>query len=90
MNKMLRIKSDGMTGRGAKITTADGSEVPGVTSCDISLKPDMKTFATLDIMLASVDVLAHPLLGLETVRAAAKFYGYELVQDSLGYEDVKW
>lgn len=79
---MIRIvmPPSGKTGIGTKVTTPDGAEIEGITSIDISLRPDSLVTAKVEVLTAGIDLPAHPLLGLETVRAAADAYGFVLVQ----------
>lgn len=78
MNKLLRVTAPGPTGWGTRIETADGAKVPGIRSCRINIEPDDIIIAEIDIVVEAVDVMVHPLLGLETIRAAALAHGYEL------------
>lgn len=78
---MIRIVTPptGTTGHGTRITTPDGTEIEGITGIDISLRPNAIVMAKVEVMMAGLDLTAHPLLGLETVRAAADAYGFALV-----------
>jgi hypothetical protein len=64
---------------GTKILAEDGSNISGVTAVDIAIRPNDAVTATLEIYTAGLDIHAHPLLGLETVRAAAEAHGFVLV-----------
>ena len=81
---MIRIKSNGPIGVGAEITTEDGTPVQGVRSVNLRLAPDELVTADMEVIVGQVDVTAHPLLGLETLRDAAAAHGYALV----AYDDA--
>ena len=76
---MIRIKCKGGTSHGAQITTADGQPIRGVSDLSLRMSPNDLVRADLEIIVGAVDVLAHPLLGLETVEAAAAAHGFRLV-----------
>jgi sporulation protein YlmC with PRC-barrel domain len=75
---MIRIKSrSGLIG--ATVETEDGVPIGGITELKISIQAGDITRAVVDIHPGSFDVLAHPLLSLESVKHAAAVYGYALV-----------
>lgn len=75
---MIRIISTGDKADGTLIETQDGSLITGVTSIHIEILPYSVVIATLSIHTQAVDIEAHPLLTLPTLRAAAAHYGFEL------------
>ena len=77
---MIRIKCEGGTSHGAKITTADGQPISGVSDLTLRMAPDDLVRAELEIIVGAVDVLAHPLLGPETLETAAAAHGYRVVK----------
>lgn len=69
------------TGQGTKFFNADGVEVEDVSRCVITIAPDEVLQAELRIAVGQVkDVCAHPLLDLETVKAAAERHGFVLIE----------
>ena len=64
----------------AQITTADGQPISGVSALTLSMSANGRAEAALEIAVGAVDVRAHPLLGLDTIRAAAALHGYRLVE----------
>jgi hypothetical protein len=62
-----------------EVTMPDGYKVPGVSRIALNIGDDRILKATIDMRVAALDVHAHPLLGLETVREAAAAHGYRLV-----------
>ena len=81
---MIRIKCEGGSAYGAKITTADGQPISGVADLTLRMSPDDLVRAEVEIHVGFVDVMAHPLLGLETVEAAAAAHGFRLVALGVG------
>jgi hypothetical protein len=80
---MIRIQSDGQTGYGTRVTTADGQPIPGVQSIDIQMGLDSLTTAKMRIIVGAVDVMAHPLLDLDTIKEAAQAHGFVLVPENV-------
>lgn len=76
---MVRITSGGGLGAGTQVTTSDGIPVEGVARVELDIAPDRLVVARIGLCVSSVDVIAHPLLTLETLREAAAAYGYVLV-----------
>lgn len=72
------------TGCETRVFTGEGAEITHITAIDISIRPNEVLTATLEVWVDAISEFeAHPLLGLETVRAAAARHGYDLVaQDS--------
>lgn len=68
-----------VTGQGTRFYLEDGSEITGVTRCTVTYEIDSFVTAELEIEVNPGEVFAHPLLGLDTVKAAAKAYGYHMV-----------
>ena len=76
---MIRIKCEGGVSHGAQITTTEGQPIGGVTGLTLRMDPADVVRAELEINVGAVDVTAHPLLGLDTVEAAAAAHGFSLV-----------
>ena len=76
---MIRIKCEGGMAYSARIENMDGTTIDGVTGLRLVMDPNDFVRAELEIRVGSVDVQAHPLLGLETVKEAAAAHGYRLV-----------
>lgn len=77
---MIMIQSEGGHSSTTKVTTEHGNPITGITSMTLSFEPQAITYATIEVAVKGLDVMAHPLLGLETVEAAAKAHGYRLVR----------
>jgi len=77
---MIRIKSGGPLSHSVTATLADGTPISGITQIDIRIAPNDIVRAEVEIMVEAVDVEAHPLLTLETLRQAAAAHGYNLVK----------
>ncbi|MGK7663376.1 MULTISPECIES: hypothetical protein [unclassified Marinovum] len=77
---MIRIKGDGIMSSGVAITTEAGEPIEGVTSLNLRMEPNAVVVAEISVMTQVVDVLAHPLLDLTTLEAAADAHGYRLVK----------
>lgn len=67
-------------GQGAKVFTASGAEINGISSLTISIVPDDFITATVEVAVAFEEITAHVLLGLDSVRMAADAHGYDLVK----------
>lgn len=76
---MIRIKCEGGISHGIEIATAEGQPISGVYDLTLRMSPNDLVRAELEIYVDRVDVMAHPLLGLKTVEAAAAAHGFELV-----------
>ena len=81
---MIRIKCDGGVSQAAQITTEDGTEIRGIRSLNLRMEPNSVVTADMEVIVGQVDVTAHPLLGLETLKEAAAAHGYALV----AYDDA--
>lgn len=71
-------KCDGAkTGVGTKVYSDSGSEITGISSIDISIKPDCFITAVIDVELNSVDNMdnIHALLGTNTLDQIAELHG---------------
>lgn len=77
---MIRIKNEHLIGNAASITTADGTPIDGVRSLSIRIAVDEVVTADVDLMVGAVDVLAHPLLTLDSLIEAARAHGYTLIK----------
>lgn len=80
--KTVRIESQGGTGHGTVLKTAEGGKIDGVRSIDVRFRPNEMVEATVGIFVGHVDVDAHPLLDEETLRESAEALGYELVKNN--------
>ena len=78
-DEMIRIKCEGGISNGIEIATAEGQPISGVYDLTLRMSPNDLVRAELEIYVNCVDVMAHPLLGLQTVEAAAAAHGFELV-----------
>lgn len=80
--KTVRIipPESGGLGHGTRVVTQDGTLIPFVTRITVTLEPDDIIRAEMEIAVSLAEVTAHPLLGLDTVRAAAAAHGYDLVK----------
>ena len=76
---MIKIHTNSST-HDAKFTHEDGYTIHNVAACDVRMRPDEIVKATLDILVDEATIWAEPLLALDTIREAAKCYGYELVE----------
>jgi hypothetical protein len=76
---MIRIKCEGGTSIGAQITTASGDPISGVFGVNLRILPNDLVRAEIEINVNAVDVLAHPMLGLDTIESAALAHGFRLV-----------
>ena len=79
MNK-IRIISNGFGANTVEFIRPDGTKLHNVTACDIELRPGVANKAKICFCLDRFDIDAEPLLSLDTVRDAAKLYGYYLMQ----------
>jgi len=76
---MIRIASDGWLSSQINVTDDAGRKIDGISSIKIESGDDMLTTATIEIALKKIDVEAHPMLGIETLTAAASLLGLKLV-----------
>lgn len=68
------------SGCGTKVLMPDGTEVPFVTSVTVTFAPDSPVRAEVEVATDFVEeISAHPLLGLDTLKASAARYGLQLV-----------
>ncbi len=75
----VRIVSEGGIGFGTRVLLEDGTEVPGVTAVALGpITPDAVTTAEISLAFVGLDVAAHPLLSLESLREAAAHHGLRL------------
>ncbi len=75
---LVRIVSDG-TFFGSRVELLSGEALAGISHVSISMGPGLHPRACFEITPKMIDILAHPLLELETVRASAALYGFALV-----------
>ena len=75
----IKIDCSELMTHGAKVTTMDGVEIPGVMSVGIKMVPGDIVRAEIGVAVEFVDVVAHPLLDLESVVQAARVHGFRLV-----------
>lgn len=72
------------TAMGTRVFLRDGTEITDIARMDLHFDFDSILSATIDIAIEQIEnIEAHPFLGLETVRKAAKRYGFELVAKEL-------
>ena len=62
----------------AKFVFGD-QEIKSVTACDLRMRLAEPLTAVLELYVDEMTIEAEPLLGIETVREAAKHYGFKLV-----------
>lgn len=79
MQTVRIIPSTGPTGIGTKVVTADGQEIPGITSISVRFAVDEFVTARIELMASMDPVDALPLLGPETLERSAKAFGFALV-----------
>lgn len=66
--------------RNIHVRAADGRLISGIRRLNLTHK-DEQTTAEIDFLVNEFGCIeAHPLLGLETIRAAAARYGFDLVE----------
>lgn len=69
-----------MTAHGTKVYADDGTEITGVLRISISpLDVSSIVTAEIELCISKLDVTAHPLLDLKSLREAAEIHGYRLV-----------
>lgn len=64
----------------ARVVMDDGRDVPMVTRIGITITPDDLVRAEISLLIGGCDIIAHPLLSLESLREAADVYGFALVR----------
>ena len=79
MNK-IRIISNGFGDNTVEFIRPDGTKLHNVTACDIEMRPGAVNKAKMCFCVDKIDIHAETLLSLDTVRNAAKRYGYRLMQ----------
>jgi hypothetical protein len=68
-------------GNGTCFVFSDGTKLTGVTRCIVTFAVNEIVTAKLDMALDQVEnIEAHPMLSIESVKAAAEHYGFELVR----------
>lgn len=72
MDKVRIVLPPSGGGLGTRVETPDGTEVPGIASIDIRIRPDSLVTATMELAVTAQEVEAHPLLGLETLARSAR------------------
>lgn len=78
--KMIRVKNEGGVGVGTHVLTECGEEIGGVTGVTLKIRPNDVVTAEVSVRVASVDVLAHPILDLASLEEAAAAHGYRLTK----------
>lgn len=69
-----------MLGNGTKFFLPDGREITDVAFAEVRFAPDEVVRAVVEVAVGEVpNVSAHPLLSLDSLRAAADHYGLVLV-----------
>lgn len=86
MVKTVRIVSTApggelSVGGSVRVLAEGGAAIEGVRSVDVRIRPGDIVQAEVSLLVGGLDVHAHPLLSLETVKAAAAAHGYRLVED---------
>lgn len=68
------------SGCGTQVLMPDGTKVPFVTSVTVTFAPDIPVRAEVEVATDFVEeISAHPILGLDTLKASAARYGLQLV-----------
>lgn len=85
--RIIPPEGDGLKcGTGTKVQLPDGTDIGhGVTKIVVTFAPDEVLTAVLDIAVdPRLPIDAQPLLSLESVAAAADYYGLQLVRKTRG------
>lgn len=90
MKNLVRIVTpENGTTLGTKVFTADGSEIKNILAIEIKpMLPNGVVSAEITVCVNLCDIHAHPLLSLESLRAAAEAHGYRLEQGHLTLGDM--
>ena len=75
---LVRVVSDGSFA-GSRIEDAAGGQIDGVTGAVVTIADGKPPRVALEVRVSGLDILAHPLLGLETLKASAAVHGFALV-----------
>jgi hypothetical protein len=69
-------------GFGIQVLTHDDKPIAGVRDIQISMSLEDAVTATVEVFLDALQepIEAHPLLGFDTLQAAARHYGYALIK----------
>ena len=78
MNDLIRIRTTAANSWRAIPEMADGTPIPGVTHCTVTIRPDEPVRAVVGLH-PDIDLLAHPLINLSTLERAAEALGFALV-----------
>lgn len=80
---MISIHCKGGTTKGITIAISETGQVitQDIRRMTVNLEPNDIVTATVDLATHGLDIEAHPLLGLDTLREAAKHYGLHLVTE---------
>lgn len=78
---MIRIKKEGVR-PGPRIETTEGTPIEGVRAVTIRMAPEDLVVAEMDVLVEAVDIVAHPLLSLDSLERAARHHGFRLFPES--------
>lgn len=73
------------TGWGTRVIAQDGTEITGVTRIVIDFPIEGVITATLDVAIDAKTITAVPMLSLESLKQAADYYGFVLVEKKAGH-----
>ena len=59
----------------------DGHEIKSATACDLRIRLNEPLRAVLELYVDDTTIEAEPMLGIKTVKEAAKHYGFDLAPD---------
>ena len=71
--------------QGTRVFAQDGSEIGGVTRISIDFPIDGVITATMDLAINAETIAAVPMLSLESLKQAADYYGFMLVEKKAGH-----
>lgn len=78
---MINIKTQGATTNHIEITDQDGKQITDVRGLRLSLSRNSLVIAEVDLCVGKLDMQAHPLLSIETLKASAEYHGLVLHDD---------
>ena len=79
MSPVKIVGNSSALSQGTKVFTESGVEIPGVTSIDISLRPDSIVMAMIGIATNFDELVAMPEFSFDSVVGMALAHGYKLV-----------
>lgn len=67
------------TGNTVRVYTEDNAEIKNVTEIDVRYRVDEVVIAKISVCVNQEEILANPILSLNSLKEAAFYYGLELV-----------